>query len=213
MSNMPVQQNQNTVQKVAPRNNEYLEKQQQNKNFDLRGPSPAQATDTPELINQIPNLNHKENHTTRILQTRTSTNNQHQILSTPEIISTTTIQPVAATTTATCTITAASTKINENTNTIKTNCMPSTLNQPILPRFIPLDEVDKYKLPEPKIKLDIIKEKDQILMQESLTKFVDNSPDTAKKLGLIPDPGSLFSQMKADDGNLIIFLFIKIIIK
>lgn len=37
-----------TPQKVAPRNNEYLEQQQQNKNLDIRGgPSPAQATDAP----------------------------------------------------------------------------------------------------------------------------------------------------------------------
>lgn len=50
-------------------------------------------------------------------------------------------------------------------------------------------------------RLEISKE-DQDLLQNDLTKFITTKPELATKLGLVQDKeGSLFSQMKADEGR------------
>lgn len=120
-------------QKTAPRNNEYLEKQQQNKNLDIRGPSPAQATDAPY---------------SNVLQTYTS--NQQDLNAKSE----------------------------------------DQLE----------DAVAKKKL-QAKVSLKPLSKEDLDLMQKSLSKFAEKSPDLAKVYGIKKDDpfeDSMFSSMKAD---------------
>lgn len=171
-------------QKVAPRNNEYLEKQQQNRNLDRRGPSPAQANDGMTMPTQIrpppPGV------VVAVPPTSNTLNNTLKTPTTKDIL----FHHIAA---------ERPPLSNHVVKMIMFTEKPVPKPHPIIPKTVPLTEVDEIKFKPVKIRLIRIGEDDQKLMQDSVSQFLSDRGEIAKKLGLIKEEVSLFSKMKLDE--------------
>lgn len=211
-------QNQYMPQKMAPRNNEYLEKQQQNKNFDLRGPSPAQATDANVETNQTPNHQIKDNRNSRSNSTSAVTpknsvsDNQTSPSQVPHLP-----PPTPSGNQQTQQINAQGTipesNVVVNNNEVKPGSTASNSieNKPVMgPAFLqrtarpkdepltslPVSKIDDLNWNALTIQLNVIPKPCLELLQENADIFPEKYPAMAKKLGIIPDEDAIFARIK-----------------
>lgn len=215
-------------QKMAPRNNEYLEKQQQNKNLDLRGPSPAQATDTTEAHQTPSNIRSTRNNVAAAVTPKNSIpENQKSPSQVPQITPHNNQQPQQANalgatqnSNAVNDLNAApkATLIPSNVIDVKsTNSSTPTSTNPVsstshtqsyLQRPVRIKENPIESLPVSKIEdlnwnalvinLNVIPKKDLDLLQDNIDLFAEKSPAMAKKLGVIPDEDAIFAKIKSE---------------
>lgn len=207
------------TQKVVPRNNEYLQQQQQR-------PSPAQASTAPETsqINQqnqnkfVQKSSSNNGSVTVAAQMppkpaatntiNTNNNNntsqsQQQQHTTNNVVN----NPVVPRTNMLEALRNSSTLIQSTSNDVASQKQPTTNNvagKPAISKAsVPIEEIAKLPLKNAVIKLDKITVEDQSLMTTDLKSFIQKDPQKAAKYGVAgPNNETIFSKMKEDDARL-----------
>lgn len=202
-------------QKVVPRNNEYLQQQQQR-------PSPAQASTAPEtsqinLQNQNKFVQKSSNSSSSVTGaahqpvshtqpkpafTSNTNNNPHTNNLNLSIPRTNMLEALRNSSTLIQSLSDAKTTANSNdVSTPKPT--PDDITKTAISKTIPIEDIAKIPLKIAVIKLDKINDEDQSLMQTDLKSFIQKDPQKAAKYGVAgPNNETLFTKMKEDEARL-----------